>query len=73
MSDGSSIQKFFAALLIGVGVLIAGLSGLCSVVLLGSGMGREQGALSMILLFGGAPFVFGAAAIVTGVVLWRAR
>jgi hypothetical protein len=55
------MKQLLGGILLAVGILIAGVSGLCSLVVLFSS--GEFGGLSMlpaVLLFGGAPFAIGA-------------
>ena len=75
MSDNPA-NKFFGGLLIAVGVLIAALSGLCSLGLVASSIGSVLRGpavgtnltmgLVMVGIFGGVPFLFGVAMIVGG-------
>ncbi len=58
------MRSFFGAILLGAGILIAGLSGLCTVFALGSallgGMSHEEMTyLPAVLIFAGVPFVIG--------------
>jgi len=68
------MRKFFGGLLLAVGILIAGLSGLCSLAslisLASSGPG-EFSSLGLVALFGGIPFLIGAALIWIGRALLR--
>ncbi len=67
------MRAIIGGILLAVGILIAGASGLCSLaVLFGGGMG--PGAFSMlplVLLIGGIPFALGAAIAFGGQVLIR--
>jgi hypothetical protein len=68
------MRKFFGGLLIAIGVLIAGVSGLCSAAMLSTPSGPEVKIdLAMVAVFGGVPFVFGLMVLFTGVVLYRAK
>ena len=65
------MRSFFGAMLLGCGILIAGLSGLCTVFALGSavlgGMNREEMMyLPAVLIFAGVPFVIGVGAFFGG-------
>lgn len=58
------MQQVFGAILLAIGILIAGLSGLCSIMVL-SGPGNFSGpdvveSLTIVLLIGGTPFAIGA-------------
>lgn len=66
------MRSFFGAALIGCGILIAALSGLCTLVFLGASMGSSGGgeAIAMLPLalgLGGVPFVIGVG------LLWLGR
>lgn len=71
------MKQVFGSILMAVGILIAGPSGLCSLVLLGGGMtggGGMEGFLNMlevVVLFGGIPFVIGLLASFYGLLLVR--
>jgi hypothetical protein len=55
------MKILFGGILLAVGILIAGASGLCSlVVLFSSGEFGGGGMLGAVLLFGGIPFALGA-------------
>jgi hypothetical protein len=55
------MKQLFGGILLAVGILIAGASGLCSlVVLFSSGEFGGSGMLGAVLLFGGIPFALGA-------------
>ena len=55
------MKQLFGGILLAVGILIAGASGLCSlVVLLSSGEFGGGGMLGAVLLIGGIPFALGA-------------
>ena len=78
MSDQDRpVAKLFGALLMAVGVLIAGLAGLCSagfLVMVLSQPGSASGALTgipMILIFGGVPIAIGIGVFIGGRELWR--
>jgi hypothetical protein len=56
------MKQVFGGILLAVGILIAGASGLCSLVVLGSMLGNSADAMAglpMVLLFGGVPFAIG--------------
>lgn len=68
------MKEVFGGILMAVGILIAGASGLCSLVALFSGGGDLGGAMQMlplILLFGGIPFAVGAGIAFGGYLLFR--
>lgn len=67
MSDtGDAMVRLFGGILLGVGILIATASGLCSVaVLFGSGRSFADVA-GTVLLFGGGPFLIGVVLILIG-------
>ena len=59
------MKQFFGAMLLGVGILIAGVSGLCTAVMLGAGLFDPSSwnssefltlILPMAAIFGGIPF-----------------
>jgi hypothetical protein len=69
----SPVALFFGWLLIVVGVLIAGLAGLCTLVfapMMVSGGGGMEG-LGLALLLGGAPIGLGAGMIIGGLAVIR--
>ena len=55
------MKSFFGGLLLAVGILVAGVSGLCSLVVLGMGVAEPAGLgdLPIVLLIGGIPFLVG--------------
>ena len=67
--------RFFGALLIAGGALIAGLCGLCTLVFVGIGVSgggeQESGLVVLALILGGVPTVFGGLLIWGGVALIR--
>ena len=66
------LRRFFGGLLIAIGVLMAGLAGMCTIAFLGpSGGGGDQSMRALVLLLGGPPMVIGAAMVWAGVFLWR--
>ena len=74
------MKTVLGGILIAVGILIAGASGLCSLYMIGSTMMSPYGsageALSMVplvLLFGGIPFAAGVGLIVAGRALIRSE
>ena len=62
------MKKLFGGILIAVGILIAGASGLCSLaILIGGGMGPEAiSMLPMVLVIGGIPFAVGVLIAIGG-------
>ena len=71
-------MKLFGGILLAVGILIAGASGLCSLYMLGSEAlspyGSPRQTLSMlplVLMFGGIPFAAGVGLILGGRALIR--
>jgi hypothetical protein len=74
------MRGVFGGLLMGCGILIAGLSGLCTLVMVGSmfvdggGMTGEVVSIGIaILIFGGAPFIVGLGAFFVGRYLIRSQ
>jgi hypothetical protein len=66
------LRRFFGGLLVTVGVLMAGLAGLCTIAFLGMpGGGGDQSMRALVLVLGGPPIVIGAAMAWAGVFLWR--
>lgn len=56
------MKSLFGGLLLGAGILVAGASGLCSLVLLGMGVADPAGVMTLlpiVLLVGGIPFAIG--------------
>ena len=56
------MKSLFGGILLAAGILIAGVSGLCSLVILGMGVTEPSGLVGMlptILLVGGIPFAVG--------------
>lgn len=76
--DGNPAGRFFGALMMVAGVLIAGLSGLCTVVF-GAAMTQEAGhnprevggLFAVMAIFGGIPFGVGVLAFFIGRFLYR--
>ena len=72
------MQKLFGSLLLGCGIIVAGLSGLCTLLFAGSallGPSNGQDAMSVIpaaLLFGGIPIGIGIGMFFGGRALLRA-
>jgi hypothetical protein len=63
------MKKLFGGILIACGILLAGVSGLCTLVGLISGLGDLGSTLSMlplVLLYGGIPFAGGVALVIGG-------
>ena len=68
------MKQVFGGILLAVGILIAGASGLCSLAILFSGGGLSSYDLSMIpmvLIIGGIPFAIGVAIAFGGYALIR--
>jgi hypothetical protein len=58
------MKQFFGGILLAVGILIAGASGLCSLWVLfmpGGEFGGDLSILPLVLLIGGIPFALGTA------------
>jgi hypothetical protein len=82
MSDpGSSVVRFFGAILMAVGGLVAVLSGGCTAVFVGLGLieiatsksrGEDLGLLFSFLFVGAAPFAVGALLFFAGRAMRRA-
>ncbi len=53
------MQKLLGGIMLAIGILIAGASGLCSAVFLISMIGQSLEMLPLIILFGGIPFAVG--------------
>lgn len=54
------MKQVFGGILLAVGILIAGASGLCSImVLVGKGEMAGLGMFTLVLVFGGIPIVVG--------------
>jgi hypothetical protein len=62
------MKKLFGGILMAVGILIAGASGLCSAAIIFSGgMGPEaMSMLPMVMVIGGVPFAVGALIAIGG-------
>lgn len=62
------MKKLMGGILLAIGILIAGASGLCSSVFLIGSLGSPGtlGILPAVLLFGGPPFAAGVGLIVGG-------
>ena len=65
------MKQVFGGILIAVGILIAGASGLCSLVFLGGEMGSDLSILPLVLMIGGIPFAIGGAIAFGGYALIR--
>jgi hypothetical protein len=66
------MKQVFGSILLAVGILIAGGSGLCSLVFLGSGITNGFGGmLDALPIFGGIPFAIGLGLFFTGRALVR--
>jgi len=69
------MKSLFGGILLAVGILVAGVSGLCSLGMLVMGLGERSGALDflpMVLLIGGIPFLIGLGLFFAGRSLLRA-
>jgi len=69
------MKSLFGGILLAVGILVAGLSGLCSLAFLVMGLSEPSGAadfLPMVLLIGGIPFLIGLGLFFAGRSLLRA-
>lgn len=64
------MNQFLGGCLMAVGILIAGASGLCSLVFLGT-IGGDLDGLGTVLLVGGVPFLIGVMMIFSGRALLR--
>lgn len=68
------MKSLFGGILLAVGILVAGVSGLCSLVFLVTGLGDSggfEGMLPLILLIGGVPFLVGLGLFFAGRSLLR--
>ena len=69
------MKRLFGGILMAVGILIAGASGLCSLMFLfsstGSGGGGEFGGAGVVLLFGIPPILLGVGMFFAGRALVR--
>ena len=66
------MKQVFGSILLAVGILIAGGSGLCSLVVLGGGISNSFGeVLGIVLIVGGIPFAIGLGLFFTGRALVR--
>ena len=62
--------KLLGGVLIGVGILVAGASGVCSIWGIVSTL-NEPGMIPLVLLIGGIPFAIGVGLVLTGRALLR--
>ena len=53
------MKQIFGGILLAVGILIAGASGLCSLAVLFGGGGTDFSMLPLVLTIGGIPFAIG--------------
>jgi hypothetical protein len=61
------MKQLFGGCLLAAGILIAGVSGLCSIGLLMNGIMTDPlGALGAILFYGGIPFAIGVGLAIVG-------
>jgi hypothetical protein len=66
------VKEIFGGILMAVGILIAGGSGLCSLMILfSSGEMSGFGMLPLVLMIGGIPFLIGAGIAYGGYALLR--
>jgi hypothetical protein len=64
--------RFFGGLLMAVGVMVAGLSGLCTIVFLAMSLPPNGASMiPLVLIIGGPPIAIGLGLIFGGRVLWR--
>jgi len=76
--EGNPAQRFFGALFMAVGGLIAGLCGLCSAAVLligfasGDTPGETMSALPIVVVIGGIPIGGGLAIFFVGRAMYRA-
>ena len=59
-------MKTLGGILLGVGILIAGLSGLCSLLMMSDPSFSRNGGWELVAMFGGIPFVIGVGLIFLG-------
>ena len=69
----SPVKRFFGAILIAVGGLIAFLSGACTLVFIVLGMSASSAVynMGMALTIGIVPFIVGVVLFILGRALWR--
>jgi hypothetical protein len=73
------MRGVLGGLMMGCGILVAGLSGLCTLVLIGSmfvdsgSSGEDYGIGVMVLIVGGGPFLVGLGAFFAGRYLVRSQ
>lgn len=65
------MKALLGGLLMAIGILIAGASGLCSAALFVSDLGSAAQMAPLVMLFGGIPFALGIALIFGGRALIR--
>jgi len=70
------MKSFLGALLLGVGILIAGVSGLCMLLVVGSTLAEGSGSSSLeylpaVLIFAGVPILLGIGLFLLGRKLLR--
>lgn len=72
------MQKLFGSLMLGCGILVAGLSGLCTLIVAGSALAGSSSAEEMMsvlpaaLIAGGIPIAIGIGAFFIGKAMLRA-
>ncbi|HJQ16137.1 MAG TPA: hypothetical protein VJ859_03980 [Allosphingosinicella sp.] len=60
------MRNLAGGILLAIGILIAGASGLCSLVALGSSLNQLASMLPLVLIFGGIPLAIGVGLILLG-------
>ncbi|HEU4969438.1 hypothetical protein [Sphingomonas sp.] len=63
------MKRLFGGILLAIGILIAGASGLCTLIFVGSSTGQPNDLgpiLPLALIFGGLPFLVGIGLIIGG-------
>lgn len=61
------MKQFFGGLLLAIGILLAAGSGLCTLFVIGSGMGSGAGGLWVLaIVIGAVPFALGIGLFVIG-------
>jgi hypothetical protein len=70
--SNAGVKRFFGGLLMAIGILIGGLSGLCTAMFLNLGGGpNDGGMLGLVLILGVPPIVLGVAMFFGGLAVWR--
>ena len=60
------MKALLGGILLAVGILIAGASGLCSLAVLASSLGGGPSMIPLVAVVGGVPFILGAALALAG-------